>query len=151
MKDIEARYKEIVHEIKSYGFGMLNDMLDPEFIDCNPDNNSCRVRYKKYSWEDNGRGEVHGGVVSAMLDTSMGLAAIANSDGSVSTSDMTVSFIRPFRGKSFIVEAAAVHMGRRVIRCEAKAYDEETGKVLAASTGNFMYVEYEDHPGQLGV
>ena len=78
-----------------------------------------------------------------MMDTTMGINAIALTDGSVSTSDMTISFLRPFRGKSFIVESEAVQVGSRVIRLMAKAFDEETGKCLAMSTGSFMHVDYE--------
>lgn len=150
--NFEQNVKDIIGEIKGYGFGMLNDMIDPQFVDCDPDKMSCRVRYKKFKWEDNGRGEVHGGVISAMMDTTMGINAIALTSKSVSTSDMTISFLRPFTGKSFIVESEAVQVGSRVIRCMAKAYDEETGKCLAMSTGSFMHVDYEHAKGkQLGV
>ena len=150
--DFEERVKNIIGEIKGYGFGMLNDMIDPQFVDCNPDKMSCKVKYKKFKWEDNGRGEVHGGVISAMMDTTMGINAIALSEGSVSTADMTISFLRPFRGKSFIIESEAVQVGKRVIRLIARAYDEETGKCLAISTGSFMHVDYEHTQGKtLGV
>jgi uncharacterized protein (TIGR00369 family) len=141
--DFEQRVKDIIGEIKGYGFGMLNDMIDPQFVECDPEHMTCKVRYRKFKWEDNGRGEVHGGVISAMMDTTMGINAIALTDGSVSTSDMTISFLRPFRGKSFIVESEAVQVGSRVIRLMAKAFDEETGKCLAMSTGSFMHVDYE--------
>ena len=150
--DFEQNVKNIISEIKGYGFGMLNDMIDPQFVDCDPENMSCRVRYKKFKWEDNGRGEVHGGVISAMMDTTMGINAIALTTDSVSTSDMTISFLRPFTGKSFIVESEAVQVGSRVIRLMAKAYDEDTGKCLAMSTGSFMHVNFEHAQGkQLGV
>ncbi len=150
--DFEENVQKIVNEIKGYGFGMLNDMIDPQFVDCDPERMSCRVRYKKFKWEDNGRGEVHGGVISAMMDTTMGINAIALTADSVSTADMTISFLRPFTGKSFIVESEAVQVGSRVIRLMAKAYDEETGKCLAMSTGSFMKVDYEHAQGkQLGV
>ena len=150
--NFEQNVKDIIGEIKGYGFGMLNDMIDPQFVDCDPDRMSCRVRYKKFKWEDNGRGEVHGGVISAMMDTTMGINAIALTSKSVSTSDMTISFLRPFTGKSFIVESEAVQVGSRVIRLMAKAYDQETGKCLAMSTGSFMHVDYEHAKGkQLGV
>ena len=36
----------------------------------------------------------------------------------------------------------------RVIRLIAKAYDEDTGKCLAVSTGNFMHVDYETSGGK---
>lgn len=91
-------------------------------------------------------------MISAIMDTTMGINAIALTDGSVSTSDMTISFLRPFTGKSFIVESEAVQVGRRVIRLIAKAYDEDTGKCLAMSTGSFMHVDYEESSGKkLGV
>lgn len=141
--DFEKRVKDIIGEIKGYGFGMLNDMIDPQFVECDPEKMTCKVRYRKFKWEDNGRGEVHGGVISAIMDTTMGINAIALTDGSVSTSDMTISFLRPFRGKSFIVESEAVQVGSRVIRLMAKAFDEETGKCLAMSTGSFMHVDYD--------
>ncbi|MDO4869455.1 MAG: PaaI family thioesterase [Bacillota bacterium] len=150
--DFEENVKKIISEIKGYGFGMLNDMIDPQFVDCDPERMSCRVRYKKFKWEDNGRGEVHGGVISAMMDTTMGINAIALTTDSVSTADMTISFLRSFVGKSFIVESEAVQVGSRVIRLMAKAYDEDTGKCLAMSTGSFMHVDYEHTQGkQLGV
>lgn len=150
--DFEKNVKDIISEIKGYGFGMLNDMIDPQFVDCDPERMSCRVRFKKFKWEDNGRGEVHGGVISAMMDTTMGINAIALTTDSVSTSDMTISFLSPFRGKSFIVESEAVQVGSRVIRLMAKAFDEETGKCLAMSTGSFMHVNSDYAQGkQLGV
>lgn len=142
--DFEQNVKNIIGEIKGYGFGMLNDMIDPQFVECDPEKKTCKIRYRKFKWEDNGRGEVHGGVISAMMDTTMGINAIALTEGSVSTSDMTISFLKPFTGKSFIVESEAVQVGSRVIRLIAKAYDEDTGKCLAMSTGSFMHVDYKD-------
>lgn len=151
-KTFEEKIQDIIGEIKGYGFGMLNDMIDPQFVDCDPDKKSCRIRYKKFKWEDNGRGEVHGGVISAMMDTTMGVNAIALTDAYISTSDMTISFIRPFRGKSFIIESEAIQVGKRIIRLEARAYDEQTGKCLALSTGSFMHVNYDNLEGKkLGV
>ena len=150
--DFEKKVKDIIGEIKGYGFGMLNDMIDPQYVDCDPEKMTYRVRYKKFKWEDNGRGEVHGGVISAIMDTTMGINAIALTDGSVSTSDMTISFLKPFRGKSFIVESEAVQVGSRVIRLIAKAYDEDTGSCLAVSTGSFMHVDFgQDSGKKLGV
>lgn len=152
MENFEKRVESIIKEIKGYGFGMLNDMIDPQYVSCDPEKKSCKVRYKKFKWEDNGRGEVHGGVISAMMDTTMGINAIALTEGDVSTADMNVNFLKPFTGKSFIVESEAVQVGSRVIRLEARAYDEDTGKCLALSTGTFMHVNYEHPEGKkLGV
>ena len=64
---------------------------------------------------------------------------------------MDVSFIRPFTGRYFLIHSEVVHIGRRMIRLNARAYDEATGKLLATATTNFMPVIYEKHKGVLGV
>ena len=35
--DFEQNVKDIISEIKGYGFGMLNAMIDPQFVDCDPE------------------------------------------------------------------------------------------------------------------
>ncbi len=147
----EERVQEIIADVRNRGGGMLSNMLEPEYVACDPKNKTTRIRYKRFKWEENGRGEVHGGVISAMLDTSMGVTAMAFLDHDVSTADMSISFVRPFAGRSFIIESEVIHLGRRIVRLSAKAYDEETGKLLASGTSNFMPVSYEQHKGILGV
>lgn len=147
----EERVQEIIADVRNRGGGMLSNMLEPEYVACDSKNKTTRIRYKRFKWEENGRGEVHGGVISAMLDTSMGVTAMAFLDHDVSTADMSISFVRPFAGRNFIIESEVIHLGRRIVRLSAKAYDEETGKLLASGTSNFMPVSYEQHKGILGV
>lgn len=45
--DFEKRVKDIIGEIKGYGFGMLNDMIDPQYVSCDPEKKTVKVRYKK--------------------------------------------------------------------------------------------------------
>ena len=40
--DFEKNVKDIISEIKGYGFGMLNDMIDPQFVDCDSEKKSSR-------------------------------------------------------------------------------------------------------------
>ena len=148
---IEERVQEIIANVRHRGGGMLSNMLEPEYLDCDPKNKKTRIRYKRFKWEENGRGEVHGGVISAMLDTAMGVTAMAFLDHDVSTADMSISFIRPFDRRSFIIESEVIHLGRRIVRLSGRAIDEETGKMLASGTTNFMPVSYEQHKGILGV
>jgi len=148
---IEERVQEIVANVRHRGGGMLSNMLEPEYVSCDPKGKQTRIRYKRFKWEENGRGEVHGGVISAMMDTAMGVTAMAFLDHDVSTADMSISFIRPFDGRFFVVESEVIHLGRRIVRLSARAYDEETGKLLASGTSNFMPVTYIEHQGILGV
>ena len=149
--DYEKRVQEILENIRKKSNGMLSNMMDPQYVSCNPENMTTRIRYRRFKWEENGRGEVHGGVVSAMLDTSMGTTAMAFLEHDVSTADLSVTYIRPFAGRSFIVESEVTHLGRRVVRLQARAFDEDTGKLLATGTSNFMPVIYKQHQGVLGV
>ena len=149
---IEERVQEIVANVRHRGGGMLSNMLEPEYLECDTARKMTRIRYKRFKWEENGRGEVHGGVISAMMDTAMGVTAMAFLDHDVSTADMSISFIRPFDGRNFVIESEIVHLGRRIVRVSAKAYDEQTGKLLASGTTNFMPVSYEtQYKGILGV
>lgn len=148
---IEEKVQEIIANVRHRGGGMLSNMLEPEYIACDPAKKLTRIRYKRFKWEENGRGEVHGGVISAMMDTSMGITAMAFLAHDVSTADMSISFIRPFSGRSFVIESEVIHLGRRMVRLSARAFDEETNKLLASGTSNFMPVIYEQHRGILGV
>ena len=149
--DYEKKVQEIIGTVRYNGGGMLSNMLEPEYVDCDPEKMITRIRYKRFKWEENGRKEVHGGVISAMMDTSMGVTAMAFLGHDVSTADMSVSFIRPFKGRTFIIESEVIHLGRRIVRLSARAFDEETGKLLASGTSNFMPVVYDNHRGVLGV
>ncbi len=146
----EEKVRSIIENIRKSG-GTLSDMMKPEYVECDPEKMTSVIRYRRFKWEENGRGEVHGGVVSAMLDTSMGITAAAFLEQDVSTADLSVSFIRPFTGRSFIISSEVVHIGRRAVRLSARAHDEETGKLLASGTTLFMPVVYEQHKGVLGV
>ena len=151
MYSYEEKVQNIVSNVRHNGGGMLSNMLEPEYVSCDPEKKQTRIRYRRFKWEENGRGEVHGGVISAMMDTSMGVTAMAFLDKDVSTADMSISFIRPFAGRRFVIDSEVIHMGRRIIRLSARAYDEDTGKLLASGTTNFMPVVYEEYKGVLGV
>lgn len=135
--DYAETMRKIIGNIRRSG-GMLSDMMEPEFVECEPEKMTTVMRYHRFPWEENGRGEVHGGVISAMLDTSMGITAVAFVGQDVYTADISVNYIRPFDGKSFLIESEVIHRGRRLIRLSARAFDEETGKLLATGTSSFM-------------
>ncbi len=147
-EEFRERILKIIENIRN-SRGMLNDMLEPELMMCDSQKGTSVMRYRRFKWEENGRGEVHGGVISAMLDTSMGVTAVAFINHDVYTADMSVSFIRPFDGRSFLIESEVIHCGRRLIRLSARAVDEETGKLLATGTSSFMPAPDENKRGIL--
>lgn len=141
-KEIMDKLKNIAKEVQDVEPGRMNALLSPEPINCDPDTRIARIRYEAKEWERNHRGELHGGAVAAMFDTSMGMSVLAFSDHySVATADLDVSFIRPFMGESFIFEVNVIRIGRTMARVRALATDEKTGKLLASATSNFVYAD----------
>ena len=47
--DFEKKVKDIIGEIKGYGFGMLNDMIDPQYVECDPEKMTCKSDTKSSS------------------------------------------------------------------------------------------------------
>lgn len=140
-KTAEERFAGIVGSIKSEQVGNLNAMLDPEPVGCSEDAMESRIRFAGSDWERNQRGEIHGGAVSSMMDTAMGMSIMAASGRNVTTAELSVSFIRPFMSDAFQIDTEIIKLGRMLIRVRAIAFDEESGKLLATATGDFAFVD----------
>lgn len=139
---VRERMEDITKEIRNNKTVNMNSLLSPEPYGYDEDNLSAQIRFVRKDWERNERGEIHGGAISAMFDTAMGMTVLAYSDSEgVSTADLNVSFIRPFLGDSYIVKTEIIHLGRSLVRVRATAYDEGNGKALASATSNFVHVK----------
>jgi len=80
-------------------------------------------------------GTVQGGIVSAMLDDAMGLAACAFLGGYhiTPTVDLRTNFMRPATVGPLFVEARVAHGGRSILFVEGAMRDQD-GKLLATAT-----------------
>ena len=139
-KEVEERFEDIVNGIISEETGNMNGLLNPQTVGCSKDGMRSRIRFIKQDWQKNQRQQVHGGAVSGMMDTAMGMSIMAASGRNVTTAELNVSFIRPFMGESFLIDTETLNLGRNLIRICARAFDEENGKLLASATANFAYV-----------
>jgi uncharacterized protein (TIGR00369 family) len=86
-------------------------------------------------------GAVHGGYAATLLDAAMGLAVhtAISGDSGYSTIDLNVTYLRSLRTDSSPVTAHghAIHVGRRLVACEAKLKDRH-GNLCARATATFM-------------
>ena len=130
-KEVEERFQELISGIVNEEFENMNTALDPQPVGCSKDGTECRIRFIKKDWERNQRMQVHGGAVSGMMDTAMGMSIMAKSGRPVTTAELNVSFIRPFLGESFLIDTEILYMGRNLIRTRSTANDQESGKLLA--------------------
>jgi len=100
-------------------------MLAPRFIGCNADEMSIELGFTAQSWEENPLGVIHGGIVSGMLDSAMGILASTVSGGRSVTVSLQTSFLRAvYAGDRINVRAVVTYLGRSIVHCEAKAYRE---------------------------
>lgn len=88
----------------------------------------------------NSRGDIHGGVVAALLDAAMGNAlrsALKDGEGSATVS-LTVNYLRPARGK-LIALGRVVRAGRSIASVDAQIEDS-TGLVVAHAIGTLRVI-----------
>jgi uncharacterized protein (TIGR00369 family) len=98
------------------------------------------------------QGRLHGGVISAALDTVGGLAVavavaekhcdenaeqIAHRFNRVGTIDLRVDYLRPGMGHRFVATGQVIRLGGRIASVQM-TLENETGKIIA--TGSAAYV-----------
>ena len=86
----------------------------------------------------NPHGVVHGAVLFALIDTSMGGAAVSILDEGQrpATIEVQVRFLRPALAGELLCETSVVKPGRRVVHLESRVTDA-AGKLVATGTGSF--------------
>lgn len=81
----------------------------------------------------NRRGQVQGGMLAAMLDSTVGCAAVAGLGGqSVATLTMNVSFLRPATVGTIRATGRVVHRGRSTVFADAELRDS-SGEIVATA------------------
>ena len=90
----------------------------------------------------NPAGYIQGGILSAMLDDTMGPAVFVMTKGRLYTAtiSMTISFLAAAEVGPITGEANVVQLGKTVAFIEGKLMDE-TGRLLAIATANARLVE----------
>lgn len=83
------------------------------------------------------RQAVHGGVVSALLDTAADFALIGTIGSPVPTIDLTVHYLRPVTAGTLTVKGRVLKPGRQIATADAELFDAD-GKLLATARGTFL-------------
>jgi uncharacterized protein (TIGR00369 family) len=116
-----------------------------EVSDCGPQWAKCQVKARNEL--ENPNGVIHGGVIATLIDATITQAmlmtdeyqAVRDSNGSMSTVDLHVKYLRPAVHGRLICDANIVHLGKRVIHAQAVVKNEES-KEIALGDATLMIV-----------
>ena len=117
-------------------------LLGWHLLDARPKDGWIRIGFDGKPDFCNPAGFVQGGILSAMLDDTMGPAVFAMTDGKLYTATitMTVNFLSPARPGPITGEARVTQLGKTVAFMEGRLMAED-GTVLATATTSARLVE----------
>tara|TARA_R110000787_G_scaffold10914_9_gene36312 strand:- start:61 stop:483 length:423 start_codon:yes stop_codon:yes gene_type:complete len=101
---------------------------------------SISMAYKPDLVGDPVTGVIHGGAVSALMDTCCGAAVMCHPDngGGTATIDLRIDYMRAATpGQTIVARATCYHFTRSVAFVRAVAMDDDTENPVATATGAF--------------
>jgi uncharacterized protein (TIGR00369 family) len=117
-------------------------LLGWHLIDARPEEGWIRIGFDGRGEFCNPAGFIQGGILSAMLDDTMGPAVFVMTEGKLYTATitMTVNFLAPAKVGPIVGEAKVTQLGRTIAFVEGRL-TAEGGAVLATATTSARLVE----------
>jgi len=116
--------------------------LGGEIVEVSPARVLMRLPYAEKLVGDPDTGVVHGGVITAMLDHSCGLAigSALKSPAPYVTLDLRIDYMKPARPRADIMfEAECLKITHEIIFARGLAFQDNRDDFIARSTGTFMF------------
>lgn len=123
---------------------IFQNML-PQYRSCCYEKKELVMAYPVQEWELNPLGGMHGGIITTIFDTSMGMLSHYCAKGNmVATVSLQTTYLKPVpHGETFVVKVNAVSDGRRLVTLNGEGYLEGSGKLAAVAVGTFIKTSKE--------
>jgi uncharacterized protein (TIGR00369 family) len=117
-------------------------LLGWRLLDARPEQGWVRIGFDGKPEFCNPAGFIQGGILTAMLDDSMGPAVFIMTEGKLYTAtiSMTINFLAPAKPGPIVGEADVTQIGKTIAFVEARLTAQD-GVVLATSTASARLVE----------
>jgi uncharacterized protein (TIGR00369 family) len=117
-------------------------LLGWRLLDARPDEGWIKLGFEGKPDFCNPAGFIQGGLLSAMLDDTMGPAVLVMSEGRLYTTtiSMTVNFLAPAKPGPIIAEAKVTQLGKTIAFVQGKLMAED-GTLLATATASERLLE----------
>ncbi len=123
--------------------------LGIEAVSLDPSEALTKIRFQPELVGDPDTGVIAGGVVTALLDHTMGQAAMASMTvySSIATLDLRIDYMRPAEpGHDIFCRAHCYKMTRTVAFVRAQAYDRDINDPVATAQAAFMLAANAGRP-----
>ena len=128
-------------EIRAYALQhpqRLNALLNLQLLDGSRQEMWAEYAFEADEWCRNPYGGVHGGIIASIIDTGMGMTCATFSNKYVSTTDLSISYLKPMMNCRYRIRVELTQVGSRMIRCMARVSDAESGMLCATGMGSFI-------------
>lgn len=125
-------------DIRQKEEGTINAMMNMHLISSDYDNKTIVIAFDIEGWQMNPAGNMHGGMIAAALDITMGGAAYSSSDAKFTpTISMSLNYVSSVKaGDVLEIEGICDHVGSRLVQVRGIA--RVHGKVVATANGSYV-------------
>lgn len=142
MEDWIQRMSNPEHAVQSHG---LIPRMKPAFVSCGFEEGVLEIAFPVLEWELNSRGILHGGVVSAALDTALGMLCHYYTYPQVLTTvTMNTTFLKPILpGDAFHIRARMSSLGQSLVTVTGEIRTERENTLAAICTATYKVMHHK--------